>query len=138
MLEIYNNTRTPTAQFLRFQISMDTVTKLQFGQGPRIFESTIIDKHGYLTFQQPDDVAEAIRLFSPVALWPEVATRMGLTAENVKTRLSLIIDRRNQIAHEADLDPSFPGILWPISMPDVTSSIDFIERVCESIQNIVV
>ena len=36
-------------------------------------------------------------------------------------------DRRNKIAHEADLDQGNPGERWPIDRPLVEDAIDFIE-----------
>ena len=38
------------------------------------------------------------------------------------------MDRRNKIAHEADMDPSFPGQRWPIVKRDVEDSIQFVEQ----------
>jgi hypothetical protein len=47
-------------------------------------------------------------------------------------------DRRNKIAHEADMDPSYPGARWPISETDVNKALDFIEQLCEAIHVAVV
>jgi hypothetical protein len=60
---------------------------------------------------------------------------MSLSKDDVKTRLKLIVDRRNKIAHEADIDPGHPGTgtRWPITRADVDSSLDFIEELCEAI-----
>jgi hypothetical protein len=58
---------------------------------------------------------------------------MGLSAPEVKERLSLIIGRRNKIAHEADLDPTYPKVRWPISSADVEGVVNFIETVVEAI-----
>ncbi|MCX2971959.1 hypothetical protein OSB71_24420, partial [Streptomyces sp. JHD 1] len=65
-------------------------------------EQEIREQHGYLSFQQPDKVADAFRLVSDVSLWVEVAKHLGLRPEDVKRQLKLIADRRNKIAHEAD------------------------------------
>jgi len=105
--------------------------------GSSWFEEEIREKHGYLAFQCPDKIAEAIRLFSPHELWPSVASRLGLSVHDVKTHLRLIIERRNKIAHEADLDPSYPGSRWSISYNDTESTINFIEKLCEQIHAVV-
>ena len=57
----------------------------------------------------------------------------------MKNRLRAIVNRRNQIVHEADLDPSIPGSMnrWSISSADVTSALDFIQDVCEAIHIVV-
>ena len=61
---------------------------------------------------------------------------MGRPAIDIKNELTLIIDRRNKIAHEADIDPSFPGERWPIAAADVEVVIDFILDVCEAINEV--
>lgn len=49
-------------------------------------------------------------------LWDEVATKLGISAKNAKQQLSVIVDRRNKIAHEADIDPTFGiGSSWYIN-----------------------
>ena len=54
---------------------------------------------------------------------------------NVKSRLSAIVKRRNQIVHESDLDPTFPGTVtrWQISPIDVSDTLEFVQDVCEAI-----
>lgn len=51
----------------------------------------------------------------------------------MKARIRLIVDRRNKIAHEADLDPSYPGSRWPITESDVASSCQFLSQIAEAI-----
>ena len=138
MLEVYDGVRPPTDAFRRFQVTMDAaMTGLAGLSGSAWFEMEIREKHGYLAFQHPDRIADAVRLFSPCELWSSVASQLGLTAQDVKTRLQLIVERRNKIAHEADLDPSYPGSRWPISPSDATDAVDFIQDVCEAIHSVV-
>lgn len=134
MLEVYSSVRPQTSAFLRFQVTMEAAMMgiTRTGNGDW-FDDEIKDRHGYLAFQHPDRISEAIRLFSSVELWPSVAMILGLPIDEVKTTLRLIVERRNKIAHEADLDPSYPDTRWPISASDATSTVDFIERVCEAI-----
>ena len=138
MLEALHGTRPRTDAFLRFQVSMETtLAGLEGGNAVSLFEAEIRQRHGYQSFQMPDKIAEAVRLFSASELWPSVASRLGLSVRDVKDHLSLIVDRRNKIAHEADLDPSYPGTRWPISRNDVSGTIDFIERLCEAVHETV-
>lgn len=138
MLDIYKGKRPSTPAFLRFQVAMDTAMQELASQGSSAWlETEIREKHGYLAFQHPDKIADAVRLFYSGELWPSVASKMGLTVQGVKNDLRLIVDRRNKIAHEADLDPSFPGTRWPISPSDSAHTIDFIQRVCEAIYFVV-
>jgi len=128
----------PNTAFLNFPIKLNSVRQASADPNDMIWlETEIRTNLGYRSFQQADKIAEAIHLISDVKLWGEVAQRLSQDAENVKGQLKLIVNRRNQIAHEADLDPTVPGNRWPIDAPLVNDSINFIEQVVESIHGIV-
>ncbi len=56
---------------------------------------------------------------------------------DIKQQLSSIVVRRNKIAHEADIDPTFNlGNRWPIDEVLVNEAVDFIEQVVESIHQV--
>lgn len=134
MIEIYEGSRTPTDAFKRQRVSGSLLLGLGASSGTSAaFEADIRERHSFLSFQQPDKIADAIRLFFDKPLWVALAWQLGTTENVLKNRLRLIVDRRNKIAHEADADPSFPGARWPISRDDATSSLDFIVDVCEAI-----
>lgn len=138
MLEIFDGKRTPTDAFLKFQISIETLQlTVSAGVSSSLLENEIREKHSYLSFQHPDRIADAIRLFYPSPLWPEVASNLSIPVNDVKTQLKLIMERRNKIAHEADMDPSYPGARWPITKHDVQATISFIEKLCDSIHSII-
>jgi hypothetical protein len=44
-----------------------------------------------------------------------------------------VIERRNKIAHEADLDPSYPGQKWPIDRAQVDYACDLLEKLARAI-----
>lgn len=133
MIEVLEGKRTPTSAFSKYRVSMDSVQGKGFVSGSGWFESDVRERHSFLSFQQPDKIADAIRLFSDVKLWQAVGVKMSMPDSDVKAQLRLIVDRRNKIAHEADIDPSYPGARWSINEKDVERSIHFIEQVCESI-----
>ena len=138
MLEIYTGARPPTTAYLKFQVPMGVAVTGVTSGITAWFEAIIREEYGFFAFQQPDKIADAVRLFSPCELWPTVATTMGMTTEATKTRLRLVVERRNKIAHEADLDPSYPGVRWPITPTDATGVVDYIERICQHIHAAVV
>lgn len=96
-------------------------------------DQAIREAHSWLSFQHPDKIADAIRLMSNVRLWEQVASELGTTSRTVRTQLGAIIDRRNQIAHEADMDPTNPGYRWPINEVLIRDAIDFIDKVAQAI-----
>jgi hypothetical protein len=100
-------------------------------------ENEIRERLGYQSFQQADKIAEAIRYISDRKLWDEVAMKMNRTAKDIKQQLNSIVDRRNKIAHEADIDPTFNiGNRWYIDEILVDDAVDFIEQLVESIHQV--
>ena len=99
----------------------------------RQFAKDIRERHSWLSFQHPDKIADAVRLFSRVKLWDAVGQELASSSQDVKLRLGLIVDRRHKIAHEADVDPTNPGFRWPIDRAMSGEALDFVSRVCEAI-----
>ncbi|WP_414527963.1 HEPN domain-containing protein [Nodularia chucula] len=100
-------------------------------------EAEIRESLNSKSFQKPDNIAEAIRYISTKKLWEEVANKMGSPDKDIKQQLKLIVDRRNKIVHEADIDPTLSlGNRWDIDESMVNDAVDFIEQVVESIHQI--
>ncbi|MCY7391737.1 MAG: hypothetical protein LH647_09680, partial [Leptolyngbyaceae cyanobacterium CAN_BIN12] len=106
-------------------------------------ESEIRKRLGHQSFQQPDKIAEVIKNISDKKLWDEVAIQMTKSAKDIKQQdiikqqLNSIVDRRNKIAHEADIDPTFNiGSRWNIDEVLVGDAVDFIEMLVESIHQV--
>ena len=134
MLESLTGKRPRTNAFDKWQLPIEVVTSMMHsGHGEQRLDAEIRTQHGFLSFQQPDAIADAVRLFSSVKLWEEVGKEFGETAEIAKQSFKLIIDRRNKIAHEADIDPSYPGQRWPIDVAEVEKVLDRIEKVAGAI-----
>ena len=151
MLAVYNGERPQTDAFLRFRVTLgsaiqgiSSATKEEDDNGKKKWlddkwlDVEIRESHGHQSFQDPNNIADAIRLFSSCELWPSVAKQLNLDVKDVKDQLSAIIKRRNQIVHEADLVPTYPGTItrWSISPADVTSTLDFIDKICEAIDTV--
>jgi hypothetical protein len=104
------------------------------------FDLYVRDHLSRITYQDPDDIADGLRLCSTTELWNEVAMNLGATpatktdqAKNLKTQLSLIVRRRNIIAHEGDLQQSPLREPWPIAQADLSYVGDQIERLVRAI-----
>ena len=137
MSEAYRNERPRTQSFQRFQVSIGSISSVVSDTPSSDWlEQEIRNSHGHQSFQNPDNIAEAVRLISESSLWNEVASRINTSRQDIRERLILIIKRRNQIAHEADMDPSYPGVRWPIDEQMVDNSIDCIEQIAEAIHAI--
>ena len=134
MIDAFVGKRTPTASFYVFPVPMQLVV---LGTSGALTDAQVGDAirevNSVRTFQRPAKIAEAVNHVAAVRVWRRVAMRMHVRSELVQTRLNLIVDRRNQIAHEADLDPSNPGTRWPITEQDVLSAVNFIGSLVEAI-----
>lgn len=137
MLDIHARTRPVTTAFLEFKVTLSAVQEAQLDDGSDEWLDREIRKaHGWISFQFPDSVADAIRLVSPVKLWEAVAHRRNEDPRTTKAQLRAIVERRNKIAHEADLDPTHPGERWPIDRPLVEEAMDFIESTVRAIYGV--
>lgn len=97
-----------------------------------------------ITYQDPERLADGIRLCSPVELWNEIAIKLGATpgtkadeAKKLKQQLSLLVRRRNQIAHEGDLQPTVLREPWPIVQTDLMLVANLVEKLVRTIDSLI-
>jgi len=134
MLEVHKGHRQATDPYLRFSVPLAAAHEgMNDLGGDDWLANAIRASHSFLAFQQPDKIADAIRLISNVPLWQEVGNHLGLSAADIKTELKIIVDRRNKIAHEADMDPTYPGTRWQIDEQLTMRSLGFVVDVAEAI-----
>jgi hypothetical protein len=88
-------------------------------------------------YQHPDKIADALRLIVDFKLWDTVAAKLNSDAQVIKDTLRLVVDRRNKIAHEADVDPTYPHSRWPISQADVDGTLSFLNETVEAICEVI-
>jgi hypothetical protein len=137
MLEVYRGTRPDTPAFLQFQISLESVRQaVSAPTSDDWLENEIRERHSWRSFQQADHIADAIRLISDISLWEQVSNHLEMPAQDVKEQLNFIVDRRNKIVHEADMDPTPYDTRWPIDVVLVDDSINFIEQIAETIHDL--
>jgi hypothetical protein len=130
--------RCHTDSFNRFPLPISIVVGPANSSIPQqVIDAEIRSRHAYLSFLHPEKVADAVRLFSDVKLWDEVGKELGTTSKEIKTSLVLIVDRRNKIAHEADIDPSYPGQRWPINSALVHGALDTLDAIARAIFKVI-
>ena len=138
MLDAYKGTQQRTRSFQRFQVSVSSVSQaVADPTNEDWLEQEIRIRHGYQSFQSYRSIADAIRLVSEASLWIEVAKCTGIDRQVIEDTLGAIVNRRNQIAHEADMNPSYPGERWPIDEQMVDDAVDFIKQIAEAIYAVV-
>jgi hypothetical protein len=148
LLRIFEGNRPSCPGFGKFQISNDALMRIHSASSPvqrsTAFDLEVRTKLSRITYQYPDDIADGIRLISSCKLWNGVALRLGATPTNlsteteaIKKRLSVIVDRRNKIVHEGDLQPSIPRTPWGITKGDVAEVANFIQKIVAAIDAVI-
>jgi hypothetical protein len=124
--------------YLNFGVSLDFVKKLLSltSESDRLtlFEQEIKRLHGFRTFQTADNISQALSFIGIRAIWDKVGNVLGMNSVDVRTQLNLIVDRRNRIAHESDVDPSLGvGNKYPIDFPLVAEAVGFLDTIAHAI-----
>jgi hypothetical protein len=145
LLKIFQGHRPVCPGYSKFQISSDTLMRIH-ASGPGLtsdaaFDLEVRTKLARVTYQFPDDIADGIRMVSTIELWNEIAKHHGALPAAVKGEagilrgeLTQIVNRRNKIVHEGDLQPSIPRMPWPITRPDVDHVKTTIERIVGGVE----
>jgi len=102
-----------------------------------VIEQGIRTENSYKSFVAPDKLAECLRHLVEEP-WIKLAAKMAVPVVDCKAALRRVVDLRNRIAHEADVNPDLAGIaLWPIYSEDVRVSIDFIKALGGSVTQVI-
>lgn len=105
MLEIFLGKRASTPKYNSFQIDIQTYKDMSNNKidAAIILERKIILKHGFLAFQDPNKVADALSfIWNENDKWTKISNEMQVNKNNCTTYLKNIVIRRNQIVHEGD------------------------------------
>lgn len=123
------------------QISLGTHLSIEAASIPPkeyYFEKEIISRLKLVSYQDPDRVTEGLSyIWSEPHKWQKIATALTLDEPTARKTLRLIVDRRNSIVHEADIDLS-AGMKHLITSTDAADASSYIERCGEVITNLVI
>ena len=145
MLGVFEGSVPKTEAYNAFMLTSETVDRIRHAvtasEASAAFDLEMRRQLGFLSYQYPDKIADGIRMCSSAELWNEVALHQGaspqtkvIQAKQIKRQLTTIVDRRNKIAHEGDLQPkALPISPWPISQGDLTIISEFVENIVKSI-----
>jgi len=136
MIQTADGARPRTDAFERFPVPLQSALQASYLPAAIWLDQTVMTQHAHASFQQPDKIADAIRLVSSQELWNQLPTVLGTPAKDLKTQLKLIIARRNQIVHEADCDPTPPHTRWAILSSETADALDFLEALVNAIDSL--
>lgn len=136
--EAFLGGRPKTNAYKNFQISLNSVpAKPEEITAPAWLDNEIRARNNWKTFQHSTNLGDALKLITDKRVWDEIAPRIGKTPEETRQTLDLIVDRRNKISHEADMDPSYPNTRWPIDIKMVNDAVQFLYNLGENIRFLV-
>jgi hypothetical protein len=129
--------------YLNFGVSLGFVKRLltSVSEPDRLalFDQEIRRVHGFKTFQNADSISQALSLIGLKSIWDKVGNTLCMSSTDVRTRLDVIVDRRNRIAHEGDIDPTMGiGEKYPIDFPTVQQAVDFLDSLVHAIQSVAI
>lgn len=148
MVEIFEGRKGPCPGYLKFRIPNETLHRIKRASDPveasLAFDFTLREFLSYHSFQDPERITEGIKMCSAIPLWNSVATHLGAQpaqqaqyAKDLRDNLSIIVSRRNKIAHEGDLQPTPPRDEWPINRDDLLIVKETIEKIVFAINAVV-
>ncbi|WP_127885965.1 HEPN domain-containing protein [Rathayibacter festucae] len=119
---------------LHFKAVFHIVSAASEGDMELAAKTQVAQRMSLETFQTPDDIAKALATVGIGRVW---STLFPTTAEAEKTKLSLVVRRRNAIAHQCDLDAINPSSLTPMTDFDSLYSIEVVEKLVAAIDTLV-
>ena len=149
MVDIFTGKRASTKKFcsesisleayyaLRRTISTSSDVQLFDLTEAQLFEQEITAKLKINSYQTPEKIADGLSYIWDIPdKWQRIADKMNLPKEVVRKQLSLVVEQRNRIAHEADINPA-TGAKYPIARDDCVSTLLFVEKCGQSIVDLV-
>lgn len=134
---------SPPPRILALTASLKTAMQPMTGRRrvDRLLREAITRFHGQKAYLQPDAIAAAFSLVADTTdLWQRVAENLkddGLDSPYddmpVPEALRQIVRRRNHIAHDYDADPTSPDGKQSLTQIDVTSMLEWLERLANAI-----
>jgi len=148
MLAIFEKRRVVTPSFekftLPFKVAESIKNSLNSNAASAIFDLEIRRQLAFQTFQSSKSISDGLRLISNIELWKEIAIFQGSVSREVeknakalKLQLDILVDRRNKIAHEGDMQPVTPRIPWPIDADNLKTVREYIGGLVIALDSII-
>ena len=139
MVEIFNGTRVSNKNYENYTLSMSQIKNV-LDQDAVLRSDTlggaISDINSKDSYQAPKSIEYALGLISYNNIWTQLSPILGLTPETIKNRIAVIVRRRNQIAHEADLQSTISEERNAICLSDVQGVSSFLKQLVNGIDSL--
>ncbi len=138
LLQIFNGSR-PIGKAASYPIELlDVISINRENDSYRkqlLLENAIMKISSKDSYQSAASIEYAVGLLGIKGIWTKLSPLMGIPAEDIKNKISLIVRRRNQIAHESDINPA-TMLRYPITKADANDVVDFLDKFVNSVYNL--
>ncbi|HAS6378524.1 TPA: hypothetical protein RQJ86_000173 [Vibrio vulnificus] len=140
LMEIFEGKRPETAKYSNEPIQMQFVNAIKNATIPPpeyYFEQAMIQKLKVMSFQDPNKVVDGLAfIWDESQKWQKIAAELQCDDKSLKTDLKLIVERRNKIVHEADIN-ALDGSKLSIDTESSGKAISLLENLGTVIFNLV-
>lgn len=140
MANMFSGSKPDSRAYNEFCLPMSAVKQLLVSTDSAIRESIfnvsvkkLLAKDSY---QSPKSVEYAMNLINLKNVWHKVGLKLSMPSKDVVLKLGLIIQRRNKIAHEADIHDLVSMDKTPIDRSDVDDTFAFLDQIVAAIEEI--
>lgn len=140
MTNMFSGSKPDSRAYNEFCLPMSAVKQLLVSTDSAIRESIfnasvkkLLAKDSY---QSPKSVEYAMNLINLKNVWHKVGLKLSMPSKDVVLKLGLIIQRRNKIAHEADIHDFVSMDKTPIDRSDVDDTFAFLDQIVTAIEEI--
>ena len=126
----YNELCLPMSAVKQLLVSTDSAIR------ESIFNVSVKKLLAKDSYQSPKSVEYAMNLINLKNVWHKVGLKLSMPSKDVVLKLGLIIQRRNKIAHEADIHDLVSMDKTPIDRSDVDDTFAFLDQIVAAIEEI--
>jgi len=109
MLKIFDGQKKANENYEKFFISLKTLNLILSTKDENVrrqlLDTEIRKTTCKQSYQTPSNVERALALITMKSIWSSVSVSLKMHKNDLTKKLNLIVNRRNKIAHEADIDP---------------------------------
>ncbi len=118
----------------KLKMPFATVEQMTDNSVGSVFAEFIEEEIRRDTYQRSKGISEGLRLITHLnadQIWGRIAEGLGTTAAAARDRQDRIVNRRNSIAHQADLDKD--GRRSPMPVSEVEAAVSWVEDMAKQI-----
>lgn len=139
MNDMFSSNKVATKHYNDFCLPMSIVNQLLSTNDKnireQIYHSSVKKLLAKDSYQAPSSIEYAMNILNVKKIWSLIGKQLGIPPSDVRKELAIIIQRRNKIAHEADIQDFVSMDKNPISRFDVENVISFLDNVVNVIEN---